>query len=99
MRATPPAVTQVELVYFNAGGGHRAAAQALQAVLAERRPDWQVRPVDLFRILDPQARLKRLTGLAPEDVYNKRLARGLTRTSKRTTPETSSTAIMASSGT
>ena len=78
MRATPPAVTQVELVYFNAGGGHRAAAQALQAVLAERRPDWQVRPVDLFRILDPQARLKRLTGLAPEDVYNKRLARGLT---------------------
>lgn len=78
MRARPRAVTRVELVYFNAGGGHRAASQALHAVLAEREPAWRVRAVDLFHVLDPQARLKRLTGLAPEDFYNRRLARGLT---------------------
>ncbi|MBI3154953.1 MAG: galactosyldiacylglycerol synthase [Burkholderiales bacterium] len=71
-------MTRVDLVYFNAGGGHRAAAQALQAVLAEREPGWHVRQVDLFRALDPRARMQRLTGLAPEDLYNKRLARGLT---------------------
>lgn len=68
----------IDLVYFNAGGGHRASAQALQSVLAERDRACRVRLVDLFQVLDPSQRFRQLTGLAPEDWYNRRLARGWT---------------------
>ncbi|QHE84425.1 glycosyltransferase [Hydrogenophaga sp. BPS33] len=71
-------MTTVDLIYFNAGGGHRASALALQAVLRERQPDWQVRLVNLFEVLDPQGKFQKMTGSAPEDWYNKRLARGWT---------------------
>jgi hypothetical protein len=71
-------MTEIALVYFNAGGGHRAAAQALQAVIAEQRRPWQVRLVNLFEVLDAPGRFRKLTGIAPEDYYNKRLARGWT---------------------
>lgn len=68
----------VDLVYFNAGGGHRAAAQALQSVIAEQRRPWQVRLVNLFEVLDARQRFRRWFGVAPEDVYNRRLASGWT---------------------
>lgn len=71
-------MTRVELVYFNAGGGHRASAQALQAVLAGSAPGWAVRCVNLFGLLDPDDRFRQFTGSAPEDWYNQRLARGWT---------------------
>ncbi|NWG74897.1 MAG: galactosyldiacylglycerol synthase [Rubrivivax sp.] len=68
----------VELVYFNAGGGHRAAAQALAAVAAQQQRPWRVRLTNLFEVLDPQQRFRRFTGMAPEAYYNARLARGWT---------------------
>ncbi|HSI47766.1 MAG TPA: glycosyltransferase [Ideonella sp.] len=69
----------IDLVYFNAGGGHRAAALALQQVLqAPGQPPCEVRLVNLTDLLDPPQRFKRATGLAPEDLYNLRLARGWT---------------------
>ena len=68
----------IDLVWFNAGGGHRAAAQALeQVMLAQGRP-WRVRKVNLTEVLDPTALFKRITGIEPEDIYNKRLATGFT---------------------
>jgi UDP-N-acetylglucosamine:LPS N-acetylglucosamine transferase len=72
------AMTTVDLIYFNAGGGHRASALALEAVLRQQDSPWRVRLVDLFEVLDPQARFRAVTGSAPEDWYNKRLARGWT---------------------
>lgn len=69
---------QVDLIYFNAGGGHRASAQALQGVLQQLELPWSVRLVNLFEVLDPCDRFRRLTGMAPEDWYNRRLARGWT---------------------
>jgi len=71
-------MTTVDLIYFNAGGGHRASALALQSVLREQGRPWDVRLVNLFEVLDPSGRFKRLTGKAPEDWYNQRLARGWT---------------------
>ncbi len=68
----------VELVYFNAGGGHRAAAQALAAVAAQQQRPWRVRLTNLFEVLDPQQYFRRFTGMAPEAYYNARLARGWT---------------------
>ena len=76
---TPPASQPtIDLVYFNAGGGHRAAATALEAVIHAQRRPWQVRCVNLFDVLDPRGQFLRFTGMAPEDVYNKRLAKGWT---------------------
>jgi UDP-N-acetylglucosamine:LPS N-acetylglucosamine transferase len=70
-------VPTVDLVYFNAGGGHRASALALQQAIADRGLGWTVRLVNLTEVLDPQGSLRKF-GLSPEDYYNARLARGLT---------------------
>jgi UDP-N-acetylglucosamine:LPS N-acetylglucosamine transferase len=71
-------MTTLDLVYFNAGGGHRAAAQALAAAIREQGRPWQVRLVNLTEVLDPRGLFRKYTGIAPEDYYNKRLARGWT---------------------
>ncbi len=69
---------KVDLVYFNAGGGHRAAALALQQQLQLQGRPWEVRLVNLTEVLDRQGQFRRLTGLEPEDLYNRRLQRGWT---------------------
>ena len=68
----------VALVYFNAGGGHRSAALALQEVIREQQRPWDVQLVNLSEVLDPERKFQKLTGFAPEDFYNRRLARGWT---------------------
>jgi UDP-N-acetylglucosamine:LPS N-acetylglucosamine transferase len=81
-RAQPPdlrpAARTVDLVYFNAGGGHRASALALEAAIMRAGLPWIVRLVNLREVLDPRDSFRKLTGMDPEDVYNKRLARGWT---------------------
>jgi 1,2-diacylglycerol 3-beta-galactosyltransferase len=71
-------MTTVDLVWFNAGGGHRAAAQALAQVMGGPGSPWQVCKLNLTAVLDPGGLFRRLTGIEPEDVYNKRLASGFT---------------------
>ena len=71
-------MTTLSLIYFNAGGGHRSAALALEQVMRAQQRPWQVRLVNLTEVLDPQGLFHRLTGLQPEDIYNKRLASGFT---------------------
>jgi hypothetical protein len=68
----------VDLVYCNAGGGHRSAALALDAVIRELELPWSVRLVNLFEVLDPRDVFGKTTGLKPEQYYNARLARGWT---------------------
>jgi hypothetical protein len=69
----------VQLIYFNAGGGHRSAALALQEVIAQKHPDWSVTLVNLFEVIDSDRYYQKLTGFAPEDLYNLRLKKGWTR--------------------
>jgi UDP-N-acetylglucosamine:LPS N-acetylglucosamine transferase len=71
-------VKTIDLVYVNAGGGHRSAALALEMAIREQGRDWRVRLVNLFEVLDPQDVFRRTTGVKPEDYYNVRLARGWT---------------------
>src|ERR1700735_1545233 len=71
-------MTTIDLVYINAGGGHRSAAVALQIAIRAQYKDWQGRLVNLFEVLDPQDIFHRTTGVKPEDYYNVRLARGWT---------------------
>lgn len=68
----------IDLVYFDAGGGHRAAAQALVEAATEQQRPWRLRPVNLTQVLDPAASFRRLAGFEPEDLYNLRLRKGWT---------------------
>lgn len=68
----------IDLVYFNAGGGHRSAAIALETAIREQHRPWQVRLVNLFEVLDPRDVFRKTTGMKPEQYYNARLARGWT---------------------
>jgi len=71
-------MTSIDLVYFNAGGGHRSAAVALDTMIRELALPWQVRLVNLFEVLDPRDVFGKTTGMKPEQYYNARLARGWT---------------------
>ncbi|MBV8450760.1 MAG: galactosyldiacylglycerol synthase, partial [Deltaproteobacteria bacterium] len=68
----------IDLIYFDAGGGHRASATALQAVAEQQRRPWQIRLINLRDVLEPADFIRRLTGVRPEDVYNGMLKFGLT---------------------
>lgn len=69
---------KLDLVYFNAGGGHRSAAMALQSVISGLALDWDVRLVNLQEILDTLDVFRKLTGIRLEDIYNLLLAKGWT---------------------
>jgi UDP-N-acetylglucosamine:LPS N-acetylglucosamine transferase len=72
----PQSLFTIDLVYFNAGGGHRSAALALEAVIRAQARPWQVRLVNLMQVLDPQDLFRKTLGMEWEDLYNTRLARG-----------------------
>jgi UDP-N-acetylglucosamine:LPS N-acetylglucosamine transferase len=69
-------VPTIDLVYFNAGGGHRSAANALDTVIREQGRPWRVRLINLMEVLDPKDVFRKTMGMEWEDLYNTRLARG-----------------------
>jgi 1,2-diacylglycerol 3-beta-galactosyltransferase len=71
-------VTKVDFIYFDAGGGHRAAATALKAVIEEQKRPWEIRLVNLQEVLRPLDVFRKVTGLELEEIYNQMLARGWT---------------------
>jgi Glycosyltransferase family 28 C-terminal domain len=68
----------LDFLYFDAGGGHRSAAIALQSVIASLGFDWEVRLVNLQEVLDPLDIFRKITGVRLEDIYNLALAKGWT---------------------
>lgn len=69
---------KLDLIYFNAGGGHKSAATALQTVIASNYPSWQVRLVNLQEVLDSLDVFRKITRIRLEDIYNLALAKGWT---------------------
>src|SRR6202521_5598418 len=69
---------QIDLIFFDAGGGHRASATALKTLADQQRRGWQIRMVNLRDILEPIDVFHRLTGVRVEDLYNRMLKYGLT---------------------
>ena len=69
---------KLDFVYFEAGGGHRAAAIALSSVIRDQGRPWEVRLVNLQEILDPLDIFRKYTGIRMEDVYNTLLKKGWT---------------------
>ena len=76
----PPLATRpkVDFIYFDAGGGHRAAATALKTVIESQGRAWDIRLVNLQEVLDSLDVWKKVTGIRLEDVYNLMLAKGWT---------------------
>src|ERR1700746_1342999 len=69
---------RIEFVFFDAGGGHRAAATALEmSIKAQGRP-WDVQLTNLQELLDELDILKKYAGIRIEDYYNWMLRSGYT---------------------
>jgi len=68
----------IDLIYFDAGGGHRASALALKAVVESQGRPWTMRMVNLREVLEPIDVIRRLTGVRVENFYNGMLKHNLT---------------------
>jgi Glycosyltransferase family 28 C-terminal domain len=73
-----PRMQRIEFCFFDAGGGHRAAATALQAVARMEQRPWHVQLTNLQELLDELDILKKCTGLRIQDFYNSMLSSGWT---------------------
>jgi UDP-N-acetylglucosamine:LPS N-acetylglucosamine transferase len=71
-------VPRIEFGFFDAGGGHRAAATALEIAIGTQRRPWEVRLTNLQELLDPLDIVKKYAGIRIQDVYNTMLRRGWT---------------------
>ncbi len=69
---------RIQLVFFDAGGGHRNAATALQVQIEKLNLPLDVTLVNLQEVLDPLDILRKLTGIRIQDMYNKILRHGWT---------------------
>ncbi len=68
----------VDFIFFDAGGGHRAAANALRQVIEQQQRPWQIRMVNLQELLDSIDVFRQVSGLRLQDIYNLMLKRGWT---------------------
>jgi 1,2-diacylglycerol 3-beta-galactosyltransferase len=71
-------VTKIDFIYFDAGGGHRAAATALKTVIEDQKLPWEIRLVNLQEVLHSLDIFRKVTGIRLEDIYNLMLAKGWT---------------------
>ncbi len=77
---------KIQLVFFDAGGGHRAAANALAQSIASQQRPWDVRLVNLQELLDELDIFRKLTSIRLEDIYNLLLRKGWTLGSAQLVP-------------
>src|SRR5580704_4296660 len=68
----------LELVFFDAGGGHRSAANALCEVVKHQQRPWEMKMMNLLELLDEMDVFRKLTGVRMQDIYNQLLRRGWT---------------------
>lgn len=69
---------KVTLVYFDAGGGHRASMLALRSVIESQQRPWQLTALNLQELLDSVDPFLKLTKIRLQDVYNRMIQRGMT---------------------
>jgi 1,2-diacylglycerol 3-beta-galactosyltransferase len=69
---------RIEFCFFDAGGGHRAAATALQMSIEAQQRSWDVRLLNIQELLEELDILKRYAGIRIEDYYNWMLRSGWT---------------------
>ena len=65
-------------MFFDAGGGHRSAAEALLKAIAMAQMPWNARMVNLQEVLDHLDVFRKITTIRLEDIYNLLLKKGWT---------------------
>jgi 1,2-diacylglycerol 3-beta-galactosyltransferase len=71
-------VKRLNFLFFDAGGGHRAAAKALKATIERQGLPFEIELINLQEMLDELDIFRKLTGLRMQDIYNLLLKRGWT---------------------
>ena len=69
---------RIDLIYMDAGGGHRAAAGALAEVIRRQERPWDIRLHCIQDLLDSIDFVRKSTGIPFQDLYNIMLRRGWT---------------------
>jgi 1,2-diacylglycerol 3-beta-galactosyltransferase len=72
-------VQKLTIVFFDAGGGHRNAANALKTVIEQQQRPWDVELLNLQELLDTIDPLQKVTHIRLQDGYNLLLRKGWTR--------------------
>jgi 1,2-diacylglycerol 3-beta-galactosyltransferase len=71
-------VKKLDFIFFDAGGGHRAAANALRGVMQAQNCPVEIRLVNLQEMLDSIDVFRKITGIRLQDIYNLVLKKGWT---------------------
>lgn len=71
-------MARIAFGFFDAGGGHRAAATALELAIQRQHLSWEVHLVNLQELLDPLDILKKYGNIRIQDFYNWMLRSGWT---------------------
>jgi UDP-N-acetylglucosamine:LPS N-acetylglucosamine transferase len=69
---------RIEFCFFDAGGGHRAAATALQMAIQSQKRPWEIQLTNLQELLDPLDIVRKYAGIRIQDTYNAMLRNGWT---------------------
>jgi Glycosyltransferase family 28 C-terminal domain len=69
---------KIQILFHDAGGGHRNAAVALQTVISQQGRPWQVELVQFQDLTDHLDVLRKLTGIRIQEQYNILLRNGWT---------------------
>ena len=69
---------RLDFIFFDAGGGHRSAANALRLAVERQDRPWEIRLVNLQEVLDPLDVFRKYFGIRLQDVYNLLLNKGWT---------------------
>jgi len=77
---------RIIIVYFDAGGGHRAAARALAESIRQQGRPWHVTALNLDDVLESVDPIHRATGLRGGEIYNRALRMGWTAGSAQVLP-------------
>jgi Glycosyltransferase family 28 C-terminal domain/Monogalactosyldiacylglycerol (MGDG) synthase len=77
---------KITIVFFDAGGGHRSAAEALKSVLENQDQPWRVELLNLQEQLDKLDIVRKATGIRLQDAYNLILRKGWTRLTPQLVP-------------
>jgi Glycosyltransferase family 28 C-terminal domain len=72
------AMKKIQILFHDAGGGHRNAAVALQTIIAQQRRPWEVELVQFQDLTDHLDVLRKLTGIRIQEQYNVLLRNGWT---------------------
>src|SRR5271156_2849796 len=69
---------KIEFCFFDAGGGHRAAATALDMSIKAQNLPWEVELINIQELMEELDILKKYAGIRIEDYYNWMLRSGWT---------------------